>query len=242
MSARVYQGRAIRAGQRDQGRQRRRLRTFDSQRGVGRRGSGRNLVHQHRAGARQPRRGTSGLGFRGGEGAHSKATWNQKLGDGQRRGRHRGPAPDLLHRPLSRAALSEAVLRARPLLQRLRRQGARRRLVYGLFHVGHVSRREQPADAVAPERIDGMVQALLQDYREGGWMPKWPNPSYTNIMIATHADSVVAEAISKGFHGFDYQLAYAGRLQGCDDAAGRRHHPALARPASRTRPTRPVRA
>jgi predicted alpha-1,2-mannosidase len=60
----------------------------------------------------------------------------------------------------------------------------------------------------APERIDGMVQALLQDYREGGWMPKWPNPSYTNIMIGTHADSLVAEAINKGFKGFDYQLAY----------------------------------
>jgi predicted alpha-1,2-mannosidase len=61
---------------------------------------------------------------------------------------------------------------------------------------------------LVPERIDGMVQALLQDYREGGWMPKWPNPAYTNIMIATHADSVVAEAIVKGFHGFDYRLAY----------------------------------
>ena len=61
---------------------------------------------------------------------------------------------------------------------------------------------------LAPERIDAMVQALLQDYQEGGWMPKWPNPSYTNIMIATHADAVVAEAINKGFHGFDYHLAY----------------------------------
>jgi predicted alpha-1,2-mannosidase len=61
----------------------------------------------------------------------------------------------------------------------------------------------------APERIDGMVQSLLQDYVEGGWMPKWPNPSYTNIMIGTHADSLVAEAIGKGFKGFDYQLAYA---------------------------------
>ena len=61
---------------------------------------------------------------------------------------------------------------------------------------------------VAPERIDDMVRALLQDYQQGGWMPKWPNPSYTNIMIATHADSVVAEAINKGFHGFDYRLAY----------------------------------
>lgn len=62
---------------------------------------------------------------------------------------------------------------------------------------------------LAPERIDGMVQALLQDYQEGGWMPKWPNPSYTNIMISTHADSLVAEAIRKGFHGFDPNLAWA---------------------------------
>ena len=61
---------------------------------------------------------------------------------------------------------------------------------------------------LAPEHIDGMIGALLQDYQEGGWMPKWPNPSYTNIMIGTHADSLVAEAIRKGFKGFDYNLAW----------------------------------
>ncbi len=60
----------------------------------------------------------------------------------------------------------------------------------------------------APDRIDGMITALLQNFKEGGWMPKWPNPSYTNIMIATHADSLVAEAIRKGFHGFDRDLAW----------------------------------
>jgi predicted alpha-1,2-mannosidase len=61
---------------------------------------------------------------------------------------------------------------------------------------------------LAPERIDGMIQALLQNYQEGGWMPKWPNPSYTNIMIGTHADSLVAEAINKHFKGFNYNLAW----------------------------------
>lgn len=66
---------------------------------------------------------------------------------------------------------------------------------------------------IAPERIDGMVQALLQDYREGGYMPKWPNPSYTNIMIGTHADSLVAEAMVKGFTGFDRKLAYEAVLK-----------------------------
>jgi len=60
----------------------------------------------------------------------------------------------------------------------------------------------------APERIDGMITALLQNFQEGGWMPKWPNPSYTNIMIGTHADSLVAEAIRKGFRGFDRELAW----------------------------------
>ena len=60
----------------------------------------------------------------------------------------------------------------------------------------------------APERIDGMITALLQNFQEGGWMPKWPNPSYTNIMIGTHADSLVAEAFRKGFHGFDRELAW----------------------------------
>lgn len=65
----------------------------------------------------------------------------------------------------------------------------------------------------APERIDGMITALLQNFQEGGWMPKWPNPSYTNIMIGTHADSLVAEAIRKGFHGFDRELAWKAVLK-----------------------------
>ena len=59
-----------------------------------------------------------------------------------------------------------------------------------------------------PERVNGIVNALLNNYKQGGYMPKWPNPSYTNIMIGTHADSLVAEAVVKGFDGFDLELAY----------------------------------
>ncbi|TAL33277.1 MAG: glycoside hydrolase family 92 protein [Spirochaetes bacterium] len=61
---------------------------------------------------------------------------------------------------------------------------------------------------VAPERVPGMITALLQMYTEGGWMPKWPNPAYTNIMIGTHADSVIADAWAKGMRGFDAELAW----------------------------------
>lgn len=59
-----------------------------------------------------------------------------------------------------------------------------------------------------PERINGMVKSLLQMYQEGGWMPMWPNPTYTNIMIGTHADAVVADAYVKGFRGYSTKLAY----------------------------------
>ncbi|MCA1591928.1 MAG: GH92 family glycosyl hydrolase [Acidobacteria bacterium] len=62
---------------------------------------------------------------------------------------------------------------------------------------------------IQPERVPGMITALLQMYTEGGWMPKWPNPTYSNIMIGTHADSVIADAYVKGIRGFDLKTAYA---------------------------------
>ncbi|MFE7470508.1 GH92 family glycosyl hydrolase [Streptomyces sp. NPDC057575] len=60
----------------------------------------------------------------------------------------------------------------------------------------------------APERIDGMVTSMLHDYQEGGWLPMWKNITETNIMVGSNADSVIAEAIAKGFTGFDRKLAY----------------------------------
>jgi len=94
---------------------------------------------------------------------------------------------------------TQAVLGVRPLLQRLRRPGARWSFLHGLFALDTFRAENTLVTILSPERIDDMVRALLQDYQQGGWMPKWPNPSYTNIMIATHADSVVAEAINKAF-------------------------------------------
>jgi len=61
---------------------------------------------------------------------------------------------------------------------------------------------------IQPERVSPMVQSLLQMYKEGGWLPKWPNPTYTNIMIGTHADAVIADAFTNGFREYDINLAY----------------------------------
>jgi len=59
-----------------------------------------------------------------------------------------------------------------------------------------------------PERVSPMVQSLLQMYQQGGWLPKWPNPTYTNIMTGTHADAVIADAYVKGFRDYDVALAF----------------------------------
>ncbi|KAI0315644.1 glycosyl hydrolase family 92-domain-containing protein [Amylostereum chailletii] len=61
---------------------------------------------------------------------------------------------------------------------------------------------------LAPERIPGMVQSMLQDDKEGGWLPMWKNIVETNIMVGTHADSLIAEAVLKNITGFDVDLAY----------------------------------
>lgn len=59
-----------------------------------------------------------------------------------------------------------------------------------------------------PERVNGMITAMLQMYKQGGWLPMWPNPAETNIMIGTHADAVIADAFVKEVRGYDIDLAY----------------------------------
>ncbi|MDR3713175.1 MAG: GH92 family glycosyl hydrolase [Puia sp.] len=64
-----------------------------------------------------------------------------------------------------------------------------------------------------PDRVNGLVNALLQMYQEGGRLPMWPNPAETNIMISTHADAVVADAYIKGYRGYDTNLAYEALMK-----------------------------
>ena len=61
---------------------------------------------------------------------------------------------------------------------------------------------------VAPEHVSPMIQSLLQMYDEGDWIPKWPNPTYSNIMIGTHSDAVIADAFVKNFKDYDLNKAY----------------------------------
>lgn len=60
----------------------------------------------------------------------------------------------------------------------------------------------------APERVPGQINSMLQDYREGGWLPMWKNLVETNIMVGTHSDSIIAQAIKAGVQGVDWSSAW----------------------------------
>ena len=81
---------------------------------------------------------------------------------------------------------------------------------YDDFSLWDTFRAEHPLlTLVVPERANDMVRALVQMGEEGGRLPLWPNPTETNIMIASHADCVIADAFVKGLRGYDVEKAYA---------------------------------
>lgn len=51
---------------------------------------------------------------------------------------------------------------------------------------------------VAPERVGEMVRSMLGDYKEGGWLPMWKNLVESNIMVGTHGDVMIAQAMQAG--------------------------------------------
>lgn len=61
-----------------------------------------------------------------------------------------------------------------------------------------------------PERLGEILQAWVNAYHEGGWLPQFPCPGYRACMTGSLIDSVFADAVVKGVTGFDVKAAYAG--------------------------------
>ncbi len=64
-----------------------------------------------------------------------------------------------------------------------------------------------------PDRVNAMIEALLNSYDEGGWIPKWPSPGYSNIMHGTHGDAVIADAYVKGLRNYDERKALEAMMK-----------------------------
>jgi predicted alpha-1,2-mannosidase len=61
-----------------------------------------------------------------------------------------------------------------------------------------------------PERLAEILQAWVNAYKEGGWLPQFPCPGYRACMTGSLIDSVFGDAAAKGMSGFDLQSAYEG--------------------------------
>ncbi|RED47483.1 GH92 family glycosyl hydrolase [Seonamhaeicola aphaedonensis] len=87
-------------------------------------------------------------------------------------------------------------------------------IMYTDFSIWDTFRSEHPLlILLEPEKVSEMITALLNSYDEGGWMPKWPSPGYSNIMHGTHADAVVADAYIKGIRDYDSEKVFEAMLK-----------------------------
>jgi predicted alpha-1,2-mannosidase len=61
-----------------------------------------------------------------------------------------------------------------------------------------------------PEKLAEILQAWVNAYREGGWLPQFPCPGYRACMTGSLIDAVFGDAAVKGIKGFDLATAYEG--------------------------------
>lgn len=70
---------------------------------------------------------------------------------------------------------------------------------------------------VYPSINKEMQEGLINDYKEGGWLPEWSSPGYANIMVGNNSASVVADAYIKGLRGYDIEKLYEALKHGANN-------------------------
>jgi predicted alpha-1,2-mannosidase len=70
---------------------------------------------------------------------------------------------------------------------------------------------------VYPSINKEMQEGLINDYKEGGWLPEWSSPGYADIMIGNNSASVVSDAYIKGLRGYDIEKLYEALLHGANN-------------------------
>ena len=68
-----------------------------------------------------------------------------------------------------------------------------------------------------PSMNKEMQEGLINDYKEGGWLPEWSSPGYRNVMVGNNSASVVADAYVKGLRGYDINILYEALIHGANN-------------------------
>jgi predicted alpha-1,2-mannosidase len=70
---------------------------------------------------------------------------------------------------------------------------------------------------VYPSINKEMQAGLVNDYKEGGWLPEWSSPGYSNVMVGNNSASVVSDAYLKGGRGYDINTLYEALIHGANN-------------------------
>jgi predicted alpha-1,2-mannosidase len=66
---------------------------------------------------------------------------------------------------------------------------------------------------IEPQRLQDMCQSIVDIYRYGGWIDRWPQANtYTNDMVGSPLTIIMATAWNDGLHHFDIETAYKGMV------------------------------
>lgn len=81
---------------------------------------------------------------------------------------------------------------------------------YTIFSLWDTFRAQHPLLTITnPERVNDMIQTMLDFYEENGLLPVWElHGNETNTMTGYHAIPVIVDAYAKGFRDYDTELAF----------------------------------
>ncbi len=71
---------------------------------------------------------------------------------------------------------------------------------------------------VYPSINKEMQEGLINDYKEGGWLPEWSSPAYADIMVGNNSASVVSDAYIKGLRGYDIETLWKAVTKGANNS------------------------
>lgn len=70
---------------------------------------------------------------------------------------------------------------------------------------------------VYPSVNKEMQEGLINDYKEGGFLPEWSSPGFKDVMVGNNSASVVSDAYMKGLRGYDINTLYEALLHGANN-------------------------
>lgn len=62
-----------------------------------------------------------------------------------------------------------------------------------------------------------MQEGLINDYKEGGFLPEWSSPGFRSVMVGNNSASIVADAYIKGLRGYDINTLYDALIKGANN-------------------------